>query len=178
MNNIDLKKITVDDLKELQIIGKKTFYETFKDGNTEADMVKYLQEGFEDQKLIKEIQNENSEFYFAIDRESDNAVVGYLKLNIGQAQTEIKENNSFEIERIYVIQEYHGKKVGQVLFNKALEIAINNNNIEYIWLGVWEGNPRAIQFYKKNGFIEFDKHIFVLGNDEQIDIMMKLVLKR
>lgn len=38
-------------------------------------------------------------------------------------------------------------------------------------------NPRAINFYKKNGFVEFDKHIFKLGNDEQTDIMMKLQLK-
>ena len=37
-------------------------------------------------------------------------------------------------------------------------------------------NPRAISFYKKNGFVEFDKHIFKLGNDEQTDIMMKLEL--
>jgi len=47
---------------------------------------------------------------------------------------------------------------------------------DYIWLGVWEENPRAINFYKKNGFVEFDKHIFTLGDDEQTDIMMKLQL--
>ena len=47
---------------------------------------------------------------------------------------------------------------------------------DYVWLGVWEENPRAISFYKKNGFEEFDKHIFKLGNDEQTDIMMKLKL--
>ncbi|GAA4792702.1 hypothetical protein GCM10023231_21090 [Olivibacter ginsenosidimutans] len=46
----------------------------------------------------------------------------------------------------------------------------------YIWLGVWEDNQRAIQFYKKNGFITFDKHVFTLGNDKQTDIMMKLQL--
>jgi len=51
-------------------------------------------------------------------------------------------------------------------------------NADYVWLGVWEENPRAIAFYKKNGFVEFDKHIFKLGNDEQTDIMMKLQLKR
>ena len=46
----------------------------------------------------------------------------------------------------------------------------------YVWLGVWEENVRALNFYKKNGFIEFDKHIFKLGEDEQTDIMMKLIL--
>ena len=46
----------------------------------------------------------------------------------------------------------------------------------YVWLGVWEENQRAIRFYEKNGFIAFDKHIFKLGEDEQTDIMMKKTL--
>ena len=102
-------------------------------------------------------------------------MVGYLKINFGQSQTELKDDKAFEIERIYVLKEYHGKNVGQLLYEKAIEIAKQKNK-DYLWLGVWEENPRAINFYKKNGLVEFDKHIFKLGNDEQTDIMMKLQL--
>lgn len=63
-----------------------------------------------------------------------------------------------------------------MLYEKAIERA-KDINAEFVWLGVWEQNPRAIRFYEKNGFKAFDKHIFRLGNDEQIDIMMKLMLK-
>lgn len=59
--------------------------------------------------------------------------------------------------------------------DKAIEIA-KQKRVAFIWLGVWEENLRAINFYKKNGFIEFDKHIFSLGQEEQTDIMMKLKL--
>ena len=45
--------------------------------------------------------------------------------------------------------------------------------MKYIWLGVWEENPRATRFYQKNGFVAFGKHIFKLGDDEQTDILMK-----
>jgi len=48
--------------------------------------------------------------------------------------------------------------------------------VKYIWLGVWEKNQKAIDFYEKNGFVPFDKHIFVLGDDKQTDIMMKMEL--
>jgi ribosomal protein S18 acetylase RimI-like enzyme len=75
-----------------------------------------------------------------------------------------------------VLQDFHGKKVGQLLYDKAIEIA-RQLNVDYVWLGVWEENPRAIAFYRKNGFVAFDKHIFKLGDDEQTDIMMKLNLK-
>lgn len=87
----------------------------------------------------------------------------------------MKDDKALEIERIYVLSEYHGKRIGQLLYEKAMQIA-KQSNADYIWLGVWEENPRAISFYKKNGFVEFDKHIFKLGDDEQTDIMMKLQL--
>jgi len=172
MSNIEIIKVTTNDLEELQKIGRLTFYETFASGNTEENMNKYLDEAFSFTKLTTELSDNNAEFYFAT---LDNKVIGYLKLNFGQSQTELQDNKAVEIERIYVLKEYHGKRVGQLLYDKAIKIA-RQKNAEYVWLGVWEENPRAINFYKKNGFVEFDKHIFKLGNDEQTDIMMKLKL--
>jgi len=172
MSNIEIRKVTTNDLDELQKIGRLTFYETFASGNTEENMNKYLDEAFSFTKLSTELSDNNAEFYFAT---IDNKVIGYLKLNFGQSQTELKDNKAVEIERIYVLKEYHGKGVGQMLYDQAIKIA-RQKNADYVWLGVWEENPRAINFYKKNGFVEFDKHIFKLGDDEQTDIMMKLKL--
>lgn len=169
---ITIKKLTTQDLLPLQQIGRQTFYETFAGDNSPEDMEKYLDESFAIDKLTVEINNVNSEFYFA---QIENNVLGYLKLNWGNAQTEEQGQNTLEIERIYVLKEFHGKSVGQTLFDKAIEVA-KAKKANYVWLGVWEENHRAIQFYQKNGFIAFDKHIFQLGTDEQTDILMKLIL--
>lgn len=173
MENIELRRVTVNELDQLQRICRQTFSETFSFGNSEENIKKYLEEGFSTEKLGVELANKNSEFYFAL---LENKVIGYLKVNFGQSQTEIKDNNTLEIERIYVLKEFHGKKVGQILYEKAMEIS-KHKGMDYVWLGVWEENPRALRFYEKNGFVEFDRHIFKLGNDEQTDIMMKLQLK-
>ena len=173
MKNIEIIKITIIDINQLQKIGRETFYETFSESNTEENMRNYLETGFSIDKITTELNDENAEFYFA---KIENNVIGYLKLNFGASQTELKSEKAIEIERIYVLKEYHGQKVGQILYDKAIEIA-KKKNAEFVWLGVWEENPRAINFYKKNGFIEFDKHIFKLGDDEQTDIMMKLNLQ-
>ena len=172
MTNIGIEKVNLNEIHQLQIIGKQTFYETFSAGNTLENMTKYLNEEFSIDKITAELNNKNTEFYFA--RFSDD-IIGYLKLNFGQSQTELQDEKALEIERIYVLKEFHGKNVGQLLYDKAIQIA-KQKNAEYVWLGVWEENPRAINFYKKNGFVEFDKHIFKLGKDEQMDIMMKLKL--
>lgn len=163
----------MNDISQLQKIGRQTFAETFSAVNTEENMRKYLEESFSNEKLISELTDKNAEFYFA---EFDNHVIGYLKLNFGQSQTELKDNKAVEIERIYVLRGFHGKRVGQLLYEKAIQIA-KQINADYIWLGVWEENLRAISFYKKNGFVEFNKHIFKLGNAEQTDIMMKLKIE-
>lgn len=171
MENIEIKKVVISDIEVLQQIGRETFYETFSDSNTEENMKTYLENGFSIEKLSYELNNANSEFYFVL---SEKKVIGYLKLNTGQSQTEIIDIDSLEIERIYVLQSYHGKKIGQLLYEKAIDIALAKK-ASLVWLGVWERNTRAINFYKKNGFIEFDKHIFVLGNDKQTDILMKKI---
>ena len=172
METVQISKIKKDEILQLQEIGRQTFYETFSESNTEENMKSYLEDGFSINKITNELNDENAEFYFA---KIDDKIIGYLKLNFGQSQTELKDDKALEIERIYVLKEFHGKKVGQILYDKAIEIA-KQKNADYVWLGVWEENPRAISFYKKNGFVEFDQHIFKLGNDEQTDIMMKLKL--
>lgn len=173
MTSIVLKKAVSADLQTLQEIGKETFYETFSKHNSEAEMQKYLAESFASEKILKELNTPESQFFIAWEDESP---VGYLKVNSGKAQTELQDGTAIEIERIYVKSSHQGKKVGQLLFDKALEIARQQNK-KYIWLGVWEENKKAVNFYTKNGFTEFDKHIFRLGNDEQTDLMMKKVLE-
>lgn len=173
MKNSTIQKVTLDDITQLQKIGRQTFSETFSGDNSEEDMTQYLDEHFSTEKLTNELNNKNSEFYFAV---LDGAVIGYLKLNFGESQTELKDTKAVEIERIYVPKEFHGQNVGQLLYEKAIQVA-KQKEADYVWLGVWEENKRALSFYTKNGFIAFDKHIFVLGNDPQTDIMMKLQLK-
>lgn len=172
MTSIILKKASAEDLETLQQIGKKTFYETFAKHNSEDEMQKYLAESFSSEKVLKELNTPDSQFFIAWEEENP---VGYLKINSGASQTELQDEASLEIERIYVKSSHHGKKVGQLLYDKALEVAIQQNK-KYIWLGVWEENKRAVSFYTKNGFTEFGKHIFRLGDEEQTDLMMKKML--
>jgi ribosomal protein S18 acetylase RimI-like enzyme len=140
--------------------------------NSPEDMHQYLMESFSIEKLSGELSHAGSQFYFAV---ADGKDIGYLKVNFGDAQTEKLEGNTFEIERIYVLKDFHGQQVGQLLYDKAIQIA-KEFKADYVWLGVWEENERAIGFYKKNGFIPFGSHAFQLGADEQTDILMKKAL--
>lgn len=169
MTDITIITLKETDVERLQAISRLTFQETFGDENSEADMQAYLDSGFSGEKLRGELRDENSRFWMAQLNGED---IGYLKLNMGVAQTETQQDAAMEIERIYVVKAQLGNGVGQKLLAWALEQA-KASKVHYIWLGVWERNARAIHFYRKNGFVEFGKHVFKLGDDEQIDIMMK-----
>ena len=167
--NIILRKCTAEDLIELRELSIKTYYETFAHMNTDKDMEDYLENAFNIDKLCSELENKNSEFYFLYCNEK---LSGYIKLNEAPSQTDINDKASLEIERIYVSSEFQGEGLGKYLMEKAINIAIERNK-QYVWLGVWEKNEKAITFYKKNGFYETGTHSFFMGDDEQTDYVMR-----
>ncbi|WP_407389976.1 GNAT family N-acetyltransferase [Carnobacterium jeotgali] len=169
---MELKKCTLEDLKSLQKISIELFTDTFKDQNTEEDLNNYLEKAYNNTQLKQELTNENSTFFFLLDNEE---IVGYLKLNIGDAQTENIAENALEIERIYILSNLKRKGYGTFLIEKAEQFAKQKNK-KVIWLGVWEKNFSALSFYKKNGFIQISSHSFFMGEDEQIDLIMTKII--
>ncbi|MEO6304679.1 MAG: GNAT family N-acetyltransferase [Bacteroidia bacterium] len=172
MEIIHIKKVSLLEINILEDISKRSFIETYASKNTAKNMEAYLTDNFSPSQLKKQINDPGSEFYIA---SINDDAIGYLKINFGSAQTEFKTDNFIEIERIYVLNDFQGKKIGQLLCNKAFQIG-QQKKADLLWLGVWEENQKAIRFYKKYGFAEFDKHIFKLGNDDQTDLLMKLKL--
>ncbi|PEJ57122.1 GNAT family N-acetyltransferase [Bacillus sp. AFS002410] len=168
--SIQVKKCILEDSHLLQEIGYETFNETFKDQNTEENMIAYLENAFNLKQVEKELSNLSSKFFFVY---FHNEIAGYLKVNTSDAQSEEMDEESLEIERIYIKKNYQKHGLGKYLFNTAMEIALALNK-KKIWLGVREKNENAISFYKKMGFVQTGSHSFYMGDEEQIDyIMMK-----
>ena len=168
-----IRQLTLADLDQLQSISRTTFHETFAADNSEADMAHYLEHNLSASRLAQELVNPEIRFYFAED--DDGNALGYLKTNTGAAQSEPQDPQALEIERIYVLSAHHGRGVGAALYRQARHDA-EQQGAPYLWLGVWEHNRSALQFYQKHGFTAFASHTFTLGSDAQTDILMKLDL--
>ena len=157
-SKIDIKICTIDMLTDLQYLCRTTFYETFSDSTDEEDMRKFLAETYSAEKLSAELANSESVTFIAY---KNGTPLGYLKLNIGNAQTEKCLDNALEIQRI-------GSAFMQVAENFASE-----KKLSTIWLGVWEHNEPAKKFYKSKGYEKFSHHTFVIGDDMQTDFLLK-----
>ena len=163
---------TTDDAKMLSELGAKTFYDTFARDNTPENISLNMKRSFSTEVQFNELSNPNIIFLIA---ELENRHVGYAKLKLDSKNESITGTNTIEIERIYSLQEYIGKGIGKALMQAAIDEA-KQKGCDSIWLGVWEKNPRAINFYKEWGFREVGSHIFTVGDDPQRDFIMELSL--
>ncbi len=169
---ITIRKVELAEAGSLLDFSKKTFYDFFAHLNDLSNIDAYSAVAFTLDKITSELSNPNSQFYFAM---FNGQLAGYLKLNFGDAQTELQDKKALEIERIYVSAGHHGKHIGRSLLNFATDIA-RDKQLEYVWLGVWEHNDKAIGFYKHHGFEVFSRHDFLLGDDLQTDLMMRKMM--
>src|SRR5690606_32355470 len=123
-------------------------------------------------KLEEELLTPDTSFYFVY---LENELAAYFKLNEFLAQTDIREEKSLEIERIYVLKPFQGKRIGQSILKEIKGIARKKEK-QFIWLGVWEQNSRAIRFYEREGFTKFGTHPYYIGRDKQTDWLLRFFL--
>lgn len=167
--DVEIRPVLNSEVDTLRQIARETFDVAFRALNTEATMNQYMEEAFHREKLSAELANPGSRFYFMV---VDGEMAGYLKLNDTNAQTDIHDPNSLEVERIYVKKTHQGKRLGRRFIAHALHIA-GEMGKQYVWLGVWEKNAEAIAFYKNVGFKEAGRHTFRMGDEHQTDLIMK-----
>jgi diamine N-acetyltransferase len=171
---INIRQCNLEDLHKLQEISYETFNETFKEQNSLENVNAYLVKAFNFKQLEKELSNSSSQFFFV---NFNNEVAGYLKVNTDDAQTEEMGDESLEIERIYIKNQFQKLGLGKYLLNKATDIGMERNK-KKIWLGVWEKNENAIAFYKRMGFVQSGSHSFYMGDEEQTDCIMTKTLNQ
>jgi len=132
-------------------------------------MRKYNEEHFSEKVVLEELAEKNSAFFIAF---ADAKPAAYMKVNFLSAQTEPQGDDSLEIQRIYVLSVFKGLHIGSALMKKAESFA-KEKGLHNLWLGVWEHNEPAKDFYIHKGFERFGEHVFVLGDDSQTDFLMR-----
>ncbi|HYF30867.1 MAG TPA: GNAT family N-acetyltransferase [Chitinophagaceae bacterium] len=170
--SITVRYATAEDAEMIADLSRRTFYDTFAGANTQEDMDKFMNEQFTRQRLVQEVGAPENIFIVA---EYLDEPVGYARMREGDPPGDLDGLPSIEIARIYSVQSMIGKGIGNALMKKCIEIAFETGK-RVVWLGVWEKNERAIQFYIKWGFEKFGEHDFVLGSDVQRDWLMKKML--
>ncbi|HEV2353676.1 MAG TPA: GNAT family N-acetyltransferase [Puia sp.] len=148
----------------------RTFANTFAPYNTAENMEYFLRTQFTREILMEQVGAPRNEFLLAW---LDDRLAGYARLyDNPELPRELSGTRAIEVSRFYAEEFAIGKGVGKALMDACFELS-RKREMEWIWLGVWENNHRAIAFYEKMGFQIFSRHIFLLGRDVQHDWEMK-----
>ena len=147
-----------------------TFIQTYQGTCSDEDLQEFIDQCFNTEVILRELQ-EPEEYYFLAF--SDGLPVGYMRLKEDYRDyPDITKNRALELKRIYVLNDYHSQGIGAMLMEFAIEFALEKD-FEAIWLGVWEENNRAIQFYKRFGFEDTGaRNTFYIGKTAQMDHWM------
>lgn len=169
---IEILLIRENEVTLLRDMAIQTANDTFAAFNTKENMDAFLETSYNLEKLTKELTEQDTATYLAWEGDRP---AGFLRLRKTDEVAHLLGTNTIELQRIYVLKEFLGFGVGRQLMEFALHYA-RERKVEWIWLGVWEHNTRAIDFYTRWGFSRFSEHVFPMGDDPQTDWLLKLKL--
>lgn len=153
---ISIIKATEKDCNSIACIGKISVEESHRGSSSVAVMNEFLERNYNSDAIKKELNDINN-IYYVINY--NDKPVGFSKIVLNARHANIVAENVTKLDRIYLLKEFYGLKLGLELLNFNIKLSKNNNQ-SGIWLYVWVGNKRAIDFYLKAGFIIIGNHKF------------------
>jgi diamine N-acetyltransferase len=151
---ISVIKATEGDHDSIARIGKISIAESHRGSCSEEDMNTFLESHYNSDAIIKDL-NDPDNIYHTINYNSK--PVGFSKILLNSKHSGIVAKNVTKLDRIYLLKEYYGLKLGFQLLNFNIQLSKNNNQ-SGMWLYTWIGNDRAIGFYLKAGFTIIGSH--------------------
>lgn len=144
-----------------------TYIETYRGSCPDHDLTAFIDRCFNEKVITEELKDPDDLYYIAF---ADGFPAGYIRIKEDENEYPLEvKHKALEVKRIYVLKEFHSKKIGAALMSYALELAAENN-YKLLWLGVWEENERAKLFYEKLGFTDINQtYTFYVGNTAQTD---------
>ena len=163
---IEIREGGPEDVELLAELGATAFTEAFP-SNDLTDMEQHVANEYSHDAIAAELAAPGSRFFIAT--VADEAVgYAFLQRDVHEA---VPGANPIELNRIYALQGWVGKGIGDALMERCLTAARAEGH-DVIWLGTWDQNARAIRFYEKWGFEKVGTKTFLIGSDLQSDVVM------
>jgi ribosomal protein S18 acetylase RimI-like enzyme len=153
MAEIKIRNWLQSDFKSVRNILLQTWLDTYS--FIPVDDIKFHLEKYYNEQKLNLLYSDPDTFCFIA--EANKQPIGWMKLFNNHSQ------NRFYLSSLYVLPEYQGYGVGKLFMIKAEEIA-KDKNYDRLWLGVMNDNTKALNWYKKLGFIFTEEEPFQMGN--------------
>ena len=167
---VTLRTATAADVEAIDRIFRTSFCDTFAHLYRPEDLDAFLGK-FTREAWLGEI---NDPAYAVRIAEDDGQPAGYLKLGPLSLPVE-PAGKAIELRQLYVLKEWHGTGIARDLTEWFLAEA-RERGAQEVYLTVYTDNHRARRFYERYGFEVIGPYAFMVGEQADEDLIMRLTL--
>jgi GNAT superfamily N-acetyltransferase len=167
---IDFRNAAPSDAEALAELGRRSFVETFGQLYSPEDLTAFLAN-----HSVESWAQELADPAFAVRiGEADGKAVAYAKIGPPKLPFEPR-GMAVELRQFYVLSDWHGRGAAGEMMAWVLDEARRRGGDD-LYLSVYVDNARARAFYAKYGLVEEGRCAFMVGNQVDEDIVMRLGL--
>jgi diamine N-acetyltransferase len=167
---VTYRTATAADVETIDRIFRTSFCDTFAHLYRTEDLDAFLRK-FTRDAWLGEIEDPAYVFRIA---EDDGQPAGFLKLGPLSLPVE-PTGEAIELRQLYVLKDWHGVGIARGLTDWFLAEA-RERGAKEIYLTVYTDNHRARRFYERYGFEVIAPYAFMVGEQADEDLIMRLAL--
>jgi len=151
-----ITRATIKDASIIAAMGAVAVAEAHRESCSEKDINDFLEKNYNDNAIKEELQDEKNIYHLL---NYNGTPAGFSKIVLNAMHPNITPHNIAKLDRIYLLKELFGIKLGFELLKFNISLAKKNHQYG-IWLFTWIGNSRAVDFYHRAGFKIIGSHQF------------------
>ena len=165
---MSIRSAGLEDATLLADLAARTFRDAFGPANRPEDLVLHLRTHYTSERMQAELADPGGVTLLA---EIAGQLAGYAQLAEQEPPLALGPGGLM-LHRFYLEQLWIGRGIAGPLMDAVRDVA-RRRGARYLWLTVWQENPRAVAFYRKCGFVEAGTTTFTVGSDPQVDWVMQ-----
>lgn len=158
------------DASALDHVFRTTFCDTFGHLYRAQDLASFLGK-FTPEAWASELDDPAFAFRIA---EAGGEAIGYAKLGPLRLPVEAA-GPGLELYQLYLLKDWHGAGVANELLDWCIAEA-RSRGARQLYLTVYVDNHRARRFYERRGFVVEGPYAFMVGEQADEDLIMRLAL--
>lgn len=156
---IQIIKATIEHSELIAEIGKQSFMESHGNSASMENVNRFILNTYNKKAILKEFENPKVQYHIIY---FNHKVAGFSKIELNTSNKSISDLKVTKLDRLYLLKEYYGQKLGSKLFDFNIQFSKKHNQ-KGIWLAVWIENQRAFNFYTNKGFKIAGKYNFKIS---------------
>lgn len=165
--DIVYRKATVDDVLQVSILLQIVYMQTYGEDGITKEYANYVSKRFSVGYLTNAIQS-NSDSILIATYKGNPVAAAEIKFD---SECSIENFRAPELSKLYVLEWFCGKGIGYNLL-KEVEKTVLAAGQKKIWLWVYTLNPRAIKFYKRQGYHTIGSALYQMEENAYVNYAM------